>query len=158
MAVDDSGGRRQQGGDAVQRRFEPLGLGAIQPLQILNTVAVRSSGDRFQTRHLGFARRDDQFSYSGMRDAVVLTISVEAVPAGDAGAGFQAADRIVEPAMNDLAVARRSLKPDRVGTLEDEDAHIRQGEGPRHRQPDDTRPDNDALDFFHRPEYSALRR
>jgi len=73
----------------------------------------------------------------------------EALAAGDAAAPLQAANRVIEPAMDDFAVARRGLETDRVGTFEDEHAMAGKRQRPSHRETHDTRPDDDALNLVH---------
>src|SRR5438552_18863593 len=84
-----------------------------------------------------------------MRDPVLAAIGIEPVAPFNATPRLQAADRVIEPAMDDFAVARRGLEPDRVGLLEHEHLYARQRERPSHRETDDAGPDHDAFNFFH---------
>ena len=111
VAVDDPGQRRQQRRDAVEFGFETLRLGLAQPFEIGDTVGARRGRDLFDPRDLGLAGGDDQLAEPGMRHAVLAAIGVEGLAAGDAAGRLHAALRIVEAAMDDLAVARGCPKP-----------------------------------------------
>jgi hypothetical protein len=106
MAVDDAGRRGQQGGGAAQRWFEPLRLRGIQPLQIIDAVAARGGGDFFEPGELFLAAGDDQLPELGMRNPVLAAVGIKPLAAGNAAARLQAARRVIEPGMDDLAVAR----------------------------------------------------
>jgi len=149
MAVDNPGRRRQHGRNATERGFEPLRLRAIQPFQILDPVAVGGGGDFLETRDLGFAGGDNQLADAGVRDAMLAAIGIEALAAGDAAAPLQAANRVIEPAMDDFAVARRGLETDRVGAFEDEHAMAGKRQRPSRRETQDARPDHDAVNLVH---------
>jgi len=88
-------------------------------LQIVNTVCSGGVGDALNTRDLAVLRGDDQLADLGMRDSVLAAIAIKALAPGDTAARLQTACLLVKPPMNDLAVARRSLKPDRRSALED---------------------------------------
>src|SRR6516225_11071606 len=116
MAVDDTGGGGEQGGNATQRRFEPLRLSRREPLQIIDAVRPGRVGNAFKTRDFAFFSGYDRLANLDMRDSMIAAIGVKALAPGDAAACFQAAGRIIKPAMNHLAVARRGLEPDRIGS------------------------------------------
>ena len=110
MAVDDTGGGGEQGGNATQRRFEPLRLSRREPLQIIDAVRPGRVGNAFKTRDFAFFSGYDRLANLDMRDSMIAAIGVKALAPGDAAACFQAAGRIIKPAMNHLAVARRGLE------------------------------------------------
>ena len=65
---------------------------------------------------------------------MIAAIGVKAL--APAAACFQAAGRIIKPAMNHLAFARRGLEPNRIGAFEDKYIVPRQRQSPRRRKPD----------------------
>ena len=85
-----------------------------------------------------------------MGHAMLAAIGIETLAAGDAARRLQAAGRIIEAAVDDLAVARGGLGADPVGAFEDDDLVPLQREGPRRRQADHPGPDDDRFDLFHR--------
>jgi hypothetical protein len=86
-----------------------------------------------------------------MRDSMLAAIGVKALAPGDTAACLQAAGRIIKPTMNDLAVARRGLKPDRIGTFKDKYTVPRQRESPGRRKPDHPGTDHDAFNLVQLP-------
>jgi len=147
MAVDDTGGGGEQGGNATQRRFEPLRLSRREPLQIIDAVRPGRVGNAFKTRDFAFFSGYDRLANLDMRDSMIAAIGVKALAPGDAAACFQAAGRIIKPAMNHLAVARRGLEPDRIGAFKDKYIVPRQRESPRRRKPDHPCTDHHAFDL-----------
>jgi len=147
MAVDDTGGGGEQGGNATQRRFEPLRLSRREPLQIIDAVRPGRVENAFTTRDFAFFSGYDRLANLDMRDSMIAAIGVKALAPGDAAACFQAAGRIIKPAMNHLAVARRGLEPDRIGAIKDKYIVPRQRESPRRRKPDHPCTDHHAFDL-----------
>ena len=88
-------------------------------MQIVDTVRLGRIGDALDTCDLAFFDGDDQLANSGMRNPVLAAIAVKALAPGDTAACLQTARLILKSAVNKLAVARRSLKPDRRSALED---------------------------------------
>jgi hypothetical protein len=82
---------------------------------------------------------------------MLAAIGVKALAPGDTAACLQAAGRIIKPAMNDLAVARRGLKPDRIGTFKDKYTVPLQRESPGRRKPDHPGTDHDAFNLVQLP-------
>src|SRR5438445_161920 len=101
-------------------------------------------------RDLGCVGGDDQLAERSMGHAMLAAIGIEALAAGDAARRLQAAGRIIEAAVDNLAVARGSLGADSVGAFEDDDLVPLQREGPRRRQADHPGPDDDRFDLVHR--------
>src|SRR5437899_13049829 len=115
MAVDDPGRRREQRGDAVQLGFEPACLRRAQPFEIGDAVGPRRSLDLLDPGDLLLGGGDDQLAERGMRYAVLAAIFIEPPAALDTAPRLQAARRVVEPAVDHLAVARGGLETDRMG-------------------------------------------
>jgi hypothetical protein len=86
MAVDDPGRRRQQGGDAAQRRFEPLCLRRGQPLQIVDSICAGRIGYALDARDLALLGGNDQFADLLMRDAMLAAIGVQTLTPRDTAA------------------------------------------------------------------------
>ena len=94
--------------------------------------------------------RHDQLAAVLMRHAVVLAIGIEHAPAGDAGAGHQAALGVVDAGVDDLGVARARLGADRFGGLHDDDFTAGQGKRAGDGKADNTCADHNAVDGFER--------
>src|SRR5262249_36354098 len=90
-----------------------------------------------------------QFPQRLVRHAMVTAIVVKPMAALDAGGRFQAALWVIEPAVDDLAVARGSLEPDRVGLFEDDDLFPRQSQRPRRGEADHPGAHHYRFDFVH---------
>ena len=134
----------------LQLGLEALRLGGAQPFEVVDAVGARRRLDLLDPGDLGLLGRDDQLAEPRVRHAVLGAIGVEALAAGDAGRRLQAALRVVEPAVDDLAVARGGLEADRVGAFEDDDLVPGQRQRPRRRQPDDPGADHHRFDLVHR--------
>ena len=150
VAVDDAGRGRQQRRDAVQLGFEALRLGGGQPFEIGDAVGAGRRLDLLDAGDFGLLGRDDQLAEPRVRHAALGAIGVEALAPGDAGHGLEAAGRVVEAAMDDLAVARGGLEADRIGAFEDDDLVPGQCQRARRRQPDDPGADHHRFDLVHR--------
>ena len=98
---------------------------------------------RFERRLLRRAGGDDELAAPRMRHAALGAIGVQAVLAGDAGARFERAGRVVDPGVDHLAVARAGLGADHAGRLEEQHLAARhrqlarrpRGRSPRRRSP-----------------------
>src|SRR6185437_10418753 len=73
----------------------------------------------------------------------------------DAGARLEAAPRVVDAGMDDLAVARGGLEADAVFAFEHHDLDAGARQRPRHREPDHPGADDDAFDRFRHDANSA---
>jgi hypothetical protein len=105
VAVDDPGRWRKQRGGAAQRRFETPGRSGAQPFEVVDAIASRARRDRLEPGEFGLVGGDDQFPEPGMRYAALAAIGVEALAAGNTALRLEAALRIIDPAMDHLAVA-----------------------------------------------------
>src|SRR5271170_2211211 len=149
MAVDDAGRRRQEGGGAAQRRFEAPDLGAAQPFEVVDTVRPCRRGNRFEPGDLGLVGGDDQLAEPGMRHPALMAIGIEPLAAGDTALRLEAARRVIDPAVDHLAVARRGLEPDREGALDDQHLAAGQRQRPCRGKTDQPGADDDAFDLVH---------
>ena len=77
MAVDDTGRGGQQGGNATQRRLEPLRLCRRHPLRIIDAIRPGRVGIALNTRDLTFSSSYDQLANLGMKDSVLAAIGVK---------------------------------------------------------------------------------
>jgi hypothetical protein len=149
VAVDDAGGRREQGGVAVQGRLQfPRGL-AREGLQIEHAIGFGVRPDRLQL--FGFLGRggDDQLAAIAVRNAVHPAVFIERPLAADAHPRHQAAGLVIDAGVNHLAVARGRDGADAFGSLQHD--HLASGlcEPPCDRKTDHARTDNDALYLVH---------
>src|SRR5205085_9761350 len=105
----------------MQFGLQALRLRGAEPLEIVDAIGARAGVDLLDPGDFLFAGRNDQFAEPGVRHAMLAAIGVEPFAAFDAALRLQAALRIIEPAMDDLAVARGGLEPDRIGALKNDD-------------------------------------
>jgi hypothetical protein len=81
-----------------------------------------------------------------MGHAARLTPGVERAPTLDAEDGLLALGRVVEPGVDDLAVATRDAASDPALGLERDDGGAALRAGRRRREPDDAGPDDDDVE------------
>src|SRR5256885_17068633 len=105
----------------MQFWLHPLCLRRAEPFEIVDAVGARRRLDLLDPRDLLLAGRDDQLAERGVRHAMLTAIGVEPLASFDAAARLQTPLWVVEPAMDDLAVARGGLETDRIGAFEDDD-------------------------------------
>ena len=156
MAVDDAGGRREQGGIAVQRRLQgPRGF-AGEGLQIEHAIGLGMGPDRLQLQ--GFLRRgcNDEFAAIAMRNAVIGAVLVKRLLAADAHPRHQAAGRIVDAGVDDFAVARGGNRADPLRRLQNDDLAAGLGQPTGDGETDHAGTDNDTLNFVHLQSRSGL--
>src|SRR5215471_13326775 len=89
-----------------------------EPGEVVHAVGLGRGLDLLDAGDLVVTGGDDQLTERLMRHAVLATVVVKSVPALDAGGRFEAVLRIVEPAMDHLAVARGGFETDRVSLFE----------------------------------------
>src|SRR5262249_14395552 len=109
----------------------------------------RRFGNALDTRDLVFFGSHDQLANLCMWNPVVAAIGVKSLAPGNTAARLEAAGRIVKTAMNDLAVARGGLEPDRVSALEHKHALPGPRERTSGREPDHSRANHHAFNFVH---------
>src|SRR5262249_2634085 len=103
--------------------------------------------DPLEEAELALIAGDDQLTEALVRHAALFAVPVEHAPPGNAAPRLEAVPGIINPGMDDLAVARRGLEADAVLALEHHDFAPGQRQSPCHREPDDTGPHHHA---FHR--------
>src|SRR5690606_34247050 len=101
VAVDDAGGRGEQGRGARERRLERKRLPRFEPAHVLDTVAGRRPRDRLELRVLVRAGGDDELPAAAVRDAVFLAVAIEALAPLDAQACLERSRRIVDAGVDD---------------------------------------------------------
>ena len=149
VAVDNAGGRREQGGVAVQRRLQlPRGI-AREGLQIEHAIGFGVRPDRLQL--FGFLGRsgDDQLAAIAVRNAVLPAVFIERALAADAHPRHQAAGLVIDAGVDHLAVARGRDGADAFGRLQHDHLAARLRQPPCDRKTDHPRTDNDALNLVH---------
>src|SRR5437016_912609 len=135
----------------MQFWLHPLCFGCAEPFEIVDPIRASRRLDLLDPGDLLLAGGDDQLADRGMRHAMLTAIGVEPLAPLDAAARLEAPFRVIEPAMDDLAVARGGLETDRVGAFEDDDLMPGQGQGARRGEPDDPGADHHRFDFVHPP-------
>ena len=148
MAVDDAGRGRQQGGAGLQVRLQGLDRVGAEPFQIADAVRLGQRLDLLQGRDLVRRAGDDQLAQTLMGNAAAGAIGIELFAAGKAQPRFQASGRIIDPGMNDFAVARGDFAAEGRILLQDQDLAARQAERAGNCQADDSSADDDGLDRF----------
>ena len=148
VAVDDSGGRREQRGCGAHRGFQLPRLGAVDQYEIVDAVRRRLGLQRLQRRDAPGFRGDDHLAEAAVRHAAARAIVVERVAAGDAEPRLEAAGRVVDAGVDHLAVARARFRADGFGGLDNHHLAAGAGQSPRHGEADDTGADHHRIDRF----------
>lgn len=147
VAVDDAGRGREQGGRAVQGRFERLRLAGRERLQVVHAIGGGAGGDAFEAGGFVVRGGDDELAQTLVADAARRAVLIEQVLAAHAQAGLQAAGRIVDAGMDDFGVARAGAGADGFGGFGHQHFAARQGQGAGDGQADDAGADDDAIDI-----------
>ena len=105
VAVDDAGRGRVQGADAGERRFHREGLCCTDHREIVAAIGQSALPDLLDCLQLGRVARDHELAAAPVRNAMADAVGIKKLPALDAQTCLQASGRIVEPRMDDLAVA-----------------------------------------------------
>src|SRR6185312_12276915 len=149
VAVDDAGGRRGESRDAAQLGLlAPDRLG-IEEEEIGGTVGGGLGLDLMQQRNLLLGGGDDPFAGAAVAEAAARAVRIERLAAGDAERRLEAAGRIIEAGMDDLAVAARGAGADRFRRLEQHDLASGERQRAGRGEADDPRSYDDALDAVH---------
>ena len=93
-------------------------------------------------------RGDDRFPAATMGNASCRRVGVEAAIAVDAQGGFQGMARVVEPGVNDFAVARAGFLPESGVAFEDDGLEACCGQRAGAGQPDHAGADDDGPCFL----------
>jgi hypothetical protein len=116
-----------------------------QALECTHAVRLRLLQDQFELRLLGGLGRDDELADPPVRHTVGQAPGVEAGVAARAQRRLEAAGRVVDPGVDDLAVAAARLHAEPLVPLEEHDRPAARRELPRARQPDHAGPDDDDV-------------
>ena len=149
MAVDDPRLGRVKRGDAEQRGLHPHRIGGIEHGHVLDAVLERLGVDRLELGNIGVLGDDEQLAELAMGNAVRGAIGVKQTARARTLQGLLAAGRIVEPGVNDLAVARRRAGADAGSSLRHDDVVAAQRRLARDRKPH--HPSADHQNLHRRP-------
>jgi hypothetical protein len=145
VRVHDAGRRRPEGGAAPHVRFEQPGLSRRQRLQRAHAVRLRLPLDLAELRLFAGVGGDDQLAHPAVRHVVGRAPGVQAGVAARAQRGLQAARRVVDPGVHDLAVPAARLHAEPLVPLEQHHRPAARRQFPRARQADDAGPDDDDV-------------
>ena len=85
-----------------------------------------------------------------MRDAALGTIGVQKIASGEAQPRFKRMGLVVDPGMNDFAIARAGMHAEVALALENDHVPAAERQRPGHRQADDPCTDHNAIDVVQR--------
>ena len=105
VAVDDAGRGRKDCAFRLERRLEPAGFIAGQPDEIVDAVGPGLRLERREPGGLGRVCRHDQLAAAPMGDAVLAAEIVEQGLALDAEPRFGESGLVIDPGVDDFAVA-----------------------------------------------------
>ena len=129
MAVDDAGLRREHGEEAESFRLEAPRRRGVDQLDAFAAVDLRLLVDFFDPGGFPLVGGDDELAAFAVRHAVRGAELVEHPSRARAVIGALGAGRVIEPGVDDLAVARRGAGADAVGRFRHD--HLMAG----HRRP-----------------------
>ena len=157
VAVDDAGRGRVQCGDGGERGLHRPRLVAADQPRIGNAIGQRLRMQRFERCDLALLHRHDELAAAPVRHAMRFAIGIQRLAPFDAQPRFQRAARVVQPGVDDLAVARAGARADAFGLVDDDDLMAGLRELARDGQADDARADDEGINAFHeRSESQAL--
>jgi hypothetical protein len=149
VTVDDAARWRQQRTRAVQRWFKRQRLGTAQQPQVIDAVGRALFHQPAEVWQVGRARCDHQLAAAPVRHALRAAVVVQQRLAAHAQLRLQAASGVVQPRVDDLAVARRDARADAVRRLDDDDLAPSQRQLARDRQADDAGADDGHFYLIH---------
>ncbi len=150
VAVNDAGGGREQRRRALQRGFHRQRIFPRQPAEVGDAIGRGAGADAVELLSLRVIGCHDQLAAIGVRDAAFRAIGIKLLPAGDAGAGHEAAGGVVDAGMDHFGVAGAGLGPDALGGIEDDHLAPRFGQRAGHGEAHDAGPGDDAIHLLHR--------
>ncbi len=136
---DHSAAMQESSGSMARAALPPMISSPSTPL------ALPCGHDGLDLGQFGRIRRHDELAAFAMSDAVGRAKLVEQPPSARAVAGAQRAGRVVEAAVDHLAVARGDAVGDAAGRFGDGDIVPAQSRRARDRKPDDARADHKDL-------------
>ena len=145
VAVDDAGLARPQRADAGQFGFHGARGVAADHLGIFHAVRFGLRPDGLDLGQLGVVGGDDQLAAFLVRHVVPGAEFVQHAPAAHAVVSARAVGRIIQAAVNHLAVARRHAVGDAARCFGNDHVVAAQRCLARDREPDDTGADNKDL-------------
>ena len=149
VTVDDAGRGRKQRAVRPQRRLERAGLRAAEAEEVVDAVRLRLCLERRKLGDLALVGGDDQLAAAPVRHAVLAAEAVKHRLALDAQPSLGKAGRVIDPSVDDFAVARAHPRPDGVFRLDDDDLAASPRQRARDRETDNTGADNEAFDCVH---------
>src|ERR1700722_18112170 len=149
VAVDNAGRGRQQRTLHGQRGLESARLLAAEPDEIGDPVGLGLGFKRGELVDLSPVRRHQELAASLVRNAELLAECVQHRFAVDAEPRLVEPWRIIDPGMDDFAVARTNPGANSALLFDDDHLPPSPSERPRHGEPDDTRSDDETFNRLH---------
>ena len=134
VAVHDAGGRRPHRGQAVQLGLQGAGLLTREQAQVVHAAGLGALHEGGQGVALGRGGGHDELAAALVRHGALLGVGVQQVAPAHTKPCFQRTGRVVQPGVDDLAVARAHTGADGGLALQHHHLAARQGQGPRHGQ------------------------
>ncbi len=150
--------RNPKGGEPARMRLIFRDLFGTQPTKTLKAVEVTAPLQIGQDGQLALGRRDDQLPTALIRDVLLFEEAIERLASFDARSRLQGAGTIVEPRMDDAAIASTLMKGEAGFGLQDDQRAPSRQEGLRCSEPDQATADDGHIvkARVHRPYF--LRR
>ena len=132
-----------------QLGFERARVLAAEPYEIADSIGLGLSLKRGEPVDLSWVHRDQKLAASLVRNAELLAECVQHRFAVDAEPRLVEPWRIIDPGMDDFAVARTNPGANSALLFDDDHLPPSPSERPRHGEPDDTRSDDETFNRLH---------
>ena len=122
--VGDRGGRRVQAGDSGGVRLDLAELVVLEPAEAGHAVCDSAALELPQAHDLGRVERDDELAAVAQRDAAARGVRAQELDAAPAQLRLERARRVVDPRVDDAAVAAGLVERHLPLLLEDLDRRV----------------------------------
>jgi hypothetical protein len=106
MGIDNSGARRQECAGALNMRLKALQTRRANQFDLFDAILFRSLQQMPEMSVLAWIGRDDKLAALTVRHASFIAIVLQHAATTHAKQGLEPIRLVVEPCMDDLAVAR----------------------------------------------------
>jgi hypothetical protein len=149
VGINDSGRRRQDCSDALQRRLQTSRFRTIEHQQVANVVHKRRRANARQSLYLGIIGSYDKLPTLTIGHAALPTVLVQEISPADTEARLQGPGFVVDTCMNYFAIAGTRLGTEYCVPLDNYGLQSGLSQGASNREANDTGSNNHTVDDLH---------